>query len=183
MPELLGGKIVGVAGLSATVMAAWGLIAFAALGRFAGPMTGEVGSALVRHGLIVWFVLFFVFGYAMYAAVFAAIGSFCETVREAQTLLGPLMLLMTVPIMFMNLALEHPDAPLVVALSLIPPFTPFLMTARLAAAPALWQVAGSLVLMALTATGVIWVCARAFAAGALSAGKLDLPAQLSTEAV
>jgi ABC-2 type transport system permease protein len=110
----------------------------------------------------------------MYASVFAAIGAFCETVREAQTLLGPVMLLISLPVMFLTTALEHPDAPLIVALSLTPPFTPFLMTARLASGPPLWQLVGALVLMTATATAVVWLCARAFRAGALSTGKLDL---------
>jgi ABC-2 type transport system permease protein len=110
----------------------------------------------------------------MYASVFAAIGAFCETVREAQTLLGPIMILISLPVMFLTMALEHPDAPLIVALSWIPPFTPFLMTARLASGPPLWQLLGALTLMAATTAAVVWLCARAFRAGALSTGKLEL---------
>jgi ABC-2 type transport system permease protein len=174
VPELLGGKILGVAGVSAFIIAGWGGMGLLALHRAAPEMVAEVGAALMTHGLIVWFAFFFVLGYLMYASVFAAIGAFCETVREAQTLLGPIMILISLPVMFLTLALEHPDAPLVVALSLVPPFTPFLMTARLASGPPLWQVLGALILMAATTTAVVWLCARAFRAGALSTGKLDL---------
>jgi ABC-2 type transport system permease protein len=174
VPELLGGKILGVAGVSAFIIAGWGAMGLLALQRAAPEMVAEVGSALMTHGLVVWFAFFFVLGYLMYASVFAAIGAFCETVREAQTLLGPIMILISLPVMFLTLALEHPDAPLIVVLSLVPPFTPFLMTARLAAGPPLWQTLGALVLMAATTTAVVWLCARAFRAGALSTGKLDL---------
>jgi ABC-2 type transport system permease protein len=137
-------------------------------------MVGEVGAAVMTHGLAIWFALFFGLGYLMYASVFAAIGAFCETVREAQTLLGPIMILISLPVMFLTMALEHPDAPLIVALSWIPPFTPFLMTARLASGPPLWQLLGALTLMAATTAAVVWLCARAFRAGALSTGKLEL---------
>jgi ABC-2 type transport system permease protein len=174
VPELLGGKILGVAGVSAFIIAGWGAMGLLALQRAAPGMVAEVGAALMTHGLVIWFAFFFVLGYLMYASVFAAIGAFCETVREAQTLLGPIMILISIPIMFLTLALEHPDAPLIVALSWIPPFTPFLMTARLASGPPLWQVLGALILMAATTTTVVWLCARAFRAGALSTGKLDI---------
>jgi ABC-2 type transport system permease protein len=174
VPELLGGKILGVAGVSAFIIGGWGAIGLLALHRAAPDMVGQVGAALMTHGLVIWFALFFGLGYLMYASVFAAIGAFCETVREAQTLLGPIMILITLPVMFLTVALEHPDAPLIVALSWIPPFTPFLMTARLASGPPLWQVLGALILMAATTTTVVWLCAQAFRAGALSTGKLDL---------
>jgi ABC-2 type transport system permease protein len=174
IPELLGGKILGVAGVSAFIIGGWAVIGLLALQRTAPAMVPEVGAALMSHGLVVWFALFFVLGYLMYASIFAAIGAFCETVREAQTLLGPIMILITLPVMFLTVALEHPDAPLIVVLSWIPAFTPFLMTARLASGPPLWQVIGALILMAATTTTVVWLCARAFRAGALSTGKLDL---------
>jgi ABC-2 type transport system permease protein len=174
VPELLGGKILGVAGVSAFIIAGWGAMGLLALQHSAPEMVAQVGTALMTHGLVVWFVFFFLLGYLMYASVFAAIGAFCETVREAQTLLGPIMILISLPIMFLTVALEHPDAPLIVALSLVPPFTPFLMTARLASGPPLWQVLSALILMAATTAAVVWLCARAFRAGALSTGKLDL---------
>jgi ABC-2 type transport system permease protein len=174
VPELLGGKILGVAGVAGVILSGWAAIGLLALRRAAPAMVDPVGAALMSHGLVVWFALFFALGYLMYASVFAAIGAFCETVREAQTLLGPIMILISLPVMFLTSALEHPDAPLIVALSWIPPFTPFLMTARLASGPPLWQVLGALGVMAATTAAVVWLCARAFRAGALSTGKLDL---------
>jgi ABC-2 type transport system permease protein len=130
VPELLGGKILGVAGVSGFIIVGWGVMGLLAVHGADPHLVGQVGGALMTHGLVIWFALFFALGYLMYAAVFAAIGSFCETVREAQALLGPIMILITLPVMFLNVALEHPDAPLIVALSWVPPFTPFLMTAR-----------------------------------------------------
>jgi ABC-2 type transport system permease protein len=174
VPEILGGKILGAAALSATVIGGWGVVGVLALARLSPALLGDAISALLAHGLIVWFMLFFVGGYLMYASIFAAIGAFCETAREAQTLLGPMMLILTIPVLFLSLALQHPNAPIIVALSWIPIFTPFIMTARLAAGPPLWEVLGALAVMAATVTTVVWLCARAFRAGALSSGKLDL---------
>ena len=171
--EILGGKILGVAALSGTVMLLWGSLALAAVARFAPDVLGQLVTALFSGGLIVWFLLYFVFGYLMYAAVFAAVGSFCETSREAQTLLGPVMIFLTVPMVFLSQAVRRPDSPVIQALSWFPPFTPFLMTARAASGPPLLEMLGTLALVAGVAVGVVWLSARAFRAGALSTVKLD----------
>jgi ABC-2 type transport system permease protein len=173
IPEILGGKILGVAGLAATVLVVWGIMGSIALNRFAPGMTGDILQAVLSRGLIVYFALYFIGGYLMYASIFAAIGAFCETVREAQTLVGPLMMLLIVPIMFMSMTITRPDAPMLDVLSWIPPFTPFLMAARVASGPPLWEVLGTLVVMFATAAVVVWISARAFRAGALSTAKLD----------
>ena len=174
IPEILGGKILGAAALAATVLSVWGGVGLVVLARLSPELLGLVGPALLQRGLIVWFVLFFAGGYVMYAAVFAAIGAFCETAREAQTLIGPLMLLLSIPLVFLSLAQQRPDAPIVAALSWVPPFTPFLMIARIAGGMPLWQVGGGLLVMAATTAAVVWLCARAFQAGALSGGRLEL---------
>ncbi len=101
----------------------------------------------------------------MYAALFTTIGAFCETPREAQTLLGPLMIMLTVPMIFMGQAVTRPDAPLLQALSWVPPFTPFLMAARAASGPPLWQVAGTAAVMSVTIVLELWVAGRAFRTG------------------
>jgi ABC-2 type transport system permease protein len=88
------------------------------------------------------------------------------------------MLVLMVPLIFMAQSIQHPDAPILAVLSWIPPFTPFLMIARVASAPSLFKIAGSLALMAATTSVVIWICGRAFRAGALSAGRIDPRAAL-----
>ncbi len=173
IPEILAGKILGCAGLTVTVLAVWAGFGLAATSRTPGQI-GPTLQALAAHGLIFYFLAFFIVGYLMYASLFAAIGAFCETAREAQTLLGPLMILLSVPILFLLTAVQHPDAPVIAILSFIPPFTPFLMPTRIAAGVASWQALAGLAEMAATAAVVVWLCGRAFRAGALSGGKLDL---------
>jgi ABC-type Na+ efflux pump permease subunit len=70
--------------------------------------------------------------------------------REANTLLTPVILLATVPILFMSLAIRDPGSPLLQILSWIPPFTPFLMLARAGSEVAWWEIAGTLLLMLVT---------------------------------
>lgn len=171
--EILTGKVLGVAFLTLTVLAAWG-----GLGGFvllsAAPQTAvQVGQVLLHQGLVFYFIAYMVGGYLMYAVLFAAIGAFCETPRDAQTLMGPIMMVLIVPIMVMQMALTNPDAPVVKILSWIPFFTPFLMSARAPSDPPLIEIILTLIGMFATAALMVWIAGRAFRAGALSDVKLS----------
>jgi ABC-2 type transport system permease protein len=78
-----------------------------------------------------------------------------------------------IPVLFLSQALKRPDTPALEILSWIPPFTPFMMTARAASGPPMWQVIATGVLMLATVALVMWIAGRAFRAGALSTGKVD----------
>ena len=95
------------------------------------------------------------------------------TTREAQTLLGPMMILLSVPMVFLSQSIAHPDAPLLQALSWVPPFTPFLMAARAASGPPIWQVLGTGILLVAVTGLELLVASRAFRAGALSSGRFE----------
>lgn len=179
VPEIMFGKILGVLGVTLTVLGVWGVVGGTALTIMAPSIAGDIAAVLFGKGLIFYFGFYLVGGYLLYAAIFTAVGAFCETTREAQTLLGPVMAVLIVPILFMTQAIRRPDAPLLEALSWIPPFTPFLMTARAASEPPLWQVLGTGGLMIATVFVVVWLSGRAFRAGALSTGKVDIKGLLA----
>jgi ABC-2 type transport system permease protein len=174
VPEIMGGKILGVAGLTATVIGVWSLAGTVALMAFAPGLAGDLGAVLMGKGLIFYFAAYLVGGYLMYASLFAGIGAFCESQRDAQTLLGPIMIVMSIPIIFMSQAIRTPDSPILNVLSWIPPFTPFLMPARIASDPPAVQVIGTTLLMLATTAVIVWGSGRAFRAGALATGKVDL---------
>ena len=171
--EILTGKVLGVALLTVTVLLGWGVIGAAGLASFAPEQAAMVGDILLSGGMLVWFAAFMVGGYLMYAVLFAAIGAFCETPRDAQTLMGPIMMVLVIPIMTMTMAMTSPDAPAVKILSWIPFFTPFLMMARLPSDPPMIELAASMAGMFAFALLMVWVAGRAFRAGALSDVKLS----------
>ena len=171
--EILTGKVLGVAFLTLTVLLVWGGIG--AFGLIAGlpqyaPMVGEV---LLEGGMLGYFIAYAVGGYLMYAVLFAAIGAFCETPRDAQTLMGPIMMILVVPLIVMQMALRTPDAPVVQILSWVPFFTPFLMSARAPSEPPMFEVVGTMAGMFAFALLMVWIAGRAFRAGALSDVKLS----------
>jgi ABC-2 type transport system permease protein len=171
--EIMGGKILGVAAVTITVLACWALVGGTILAGSNPRLFHEILAVLIAHGLIGVFLVYLVGGYLIYASLFVAIGAHCETNREAQTLLAPMMMLTTIPLVVMSQAIIHPDSPAIGVLSWFPPFTPFLAPARAAADPSLGGVLGTLALTAATAAASLWISARAFRAGALSGSRGD----------
>ena len=171
--EILTGKVLGVAMLTGTVMLVWGGIGTFGLLAANAETAAMVGDVLLDGGMLGYFIAYAVGGYLMYAVLFAAIGAFCETPRDAQTLMGPIMMVLTVPILVMVLAAQTPDSPVVQILSWIPFFTPFLMSARAPSEPPMIEVAGTMAGMFAFALLMVWIAGRAFRAGALSDVKLS----------
>lgn len=179
--HLMLGKILGVGAVGLTQMAVWtasgvvmasaGIPALiAARPEMAGLST--LKSVLPGVGLLALFLGFFVFGYFMFSALYAAVGAMCSTDEEAQQAQFPVMLLVIVPIMFVMQVIQNPTSTMAVTLSLIPFFSPILMFARVAGggAPG-WQVALSFVLMAIALLAVAWVAGRIYKVGILMSGK------------
>jgi ABC-2 type transport system permease protein len=177
--EILTGKLLGVAGVSATLLLAWGsLAAFGGLAiqqlPFAAdlPLT-DVMAAVLDPALIFPAIGYFIIGYLMYGAVFLAIGSLCDTLQDAQTLMSPMMLIMMVPLFLVMVAADAPDSPIVVFASWVPLWTPFIMLARLPQDPGLIDNLGTTGLMLATAIAVIWAAGVVFRMGALNQANQD----------
>lgn len=101
----------------------------------------------------------------MYGAIFLALGSLCESIQEAQTLLGPVALVLAMPMMLIAPALDNPNAPIIEAASWVPLFTPFLLLIRAPAGLDWIEIAGQGALMLLAVTVVLMLAARVFKAG------------------
>lgn len=171
--ELLFGKVLGVAILTLTVMLGWAVIGAVGFSLTLPDIARDIGAVMLHNGLWLYLLIYLIGGYLMYAVLFAAIGAFCETPRDAQTLMGPVMMALIVPLLFMQMALRSPDAVILKVLSLIPPFTPFIMAARAPSGPPMIEVIGSIVVMFAFAALMMWLSGRAFRAGAMSDAKLS----------
>ena len=172
--DILGGKIIGAAGLTASVLGGWTVLGLAAISWTQPQLAADLFHVLIGQGLALYFAAFFVGGYLAYAALFASVGAFCDTPREAQTLLGPMMLLLVIPLMCLNPALQHPNSPALHALAWFPPFTPFLMPALAGGAPPLAEVAGAAAMLWIIAGLALWGATKAFRAGIVATAKPDL---------
>jgi ABC-2 type transport system permease protein len=174
VPQIMGGKILGVAAVTATSLGVWVLLGGVTLATSHPRIAHDVADVLMSHGLLFYFLFYFLAGYLMFATLFITVGAFCETSREAQTLLGPMMIVLIIPILFLAQALSHPDSPILRVLSWVPIFTPFLMASRAAMQPPVWEVFGTGLLLVATIAGEVWLAGRAFRAGALSTSRFDV---------
>lgn len=168
LPEILFGKLAGVAAVSFTLLGVWGtagLAVFFAASRVAGGETGALFSVLADPALLIPFAGYFVAGYLMYGAIFIAIGSLCETIQEAQTLMSPMLFLLMAPMFVLPVALRDPESGLLAVLSWFPLYTPFLMMVRLPAGPPLIEVIATTAMLIATTGLVVWGASGLFRAG------------------
>ena len=121
--------------------------------------------------ILLYFVIFFIFGYLLYASLYAAIGSAVENEGDTQQLQLPV----TIPLMlayFIALyAFNAPDSSIAVWGSMIPFTSPIVMLAHIPFGVPGWQIALSLVLLALTTLGCAWLSAKIYKVGILMFGK------------
>lgn len=177
--EILIGKLLGVAAVSATLLIFWGGLAMGGavltqqVADAAEMPIADILAAIMDPGLLLPALGYFVIGYLMYGAIFLAIGSLCETIHDAQTLMSPLMLVMMAPLILIMVGMDSPDSPILAVASWVPVWTPFIMLARLAQDPSTFEIVGTTVLMLVTAAVVIGGSGALFRMGALNQANQD----------
>ena len=169
--QMLVGKALGlgVAGLAQLVL--W-LVTAATLLTLGGRGLSIPAGFEITPGTIVWAVVYFLLGYAVYAALISGLGALAPTLRDASSATFLIYLPMIVPLWFLNSIVSQPNGPLAVILSIFPLCSPVVMVARMVrVAPPLWQMGLSTVLLLLTAYGVTRMAARVFRAQTLLSGQ------------
>jgi ABC-2 type transport system permease protein len=170
---LLAGKLLGVGAAGLSQFLVW-VVSLGLVGAYGGALvpSGDLPLPEISGFMLASFVVFFLLGYFLYAAMYAAIGSAVNTIQEAQQLAFPAIMPLVVSVMFFPAVLRSPDSPLSVALSLFPFSAPLLMFLRITVlTPPLWQIAASIAITLLTIAGVTWVSARVYRVGILMYGK------------
>jgi ABC-2 type transport system permease protein len=120
-----------------------------------------------------WFLIFLVCAALLFGAIFLAIGSACTNLKDSQSMVQPVMILIIVAYLASFVVMRAPESSLSVGLSFFPTVTPFAMMLRLAMPPGppLWQVLVSIVLLMATTGLVVWAAGRIFRVGLLMQGK------------
>jgi ABC-2 type transport system permease protein len=167
--QLLIGKLLGVAAVSATLFVFWGalggVLLNAAATRMGDSALGQIAAGFLDPRLLSAFLIGFVAGYLIYGAIFLAFGALCDSIQEAQTALGAATLIMALPMMLIAPALDNPNAPLIEAVSWVPLFTPFMLLIRAPADLSWMDIAGMGVMMFGFAALVLVLASRVFHAG------------------
>ena len=116
-------------------------------------------------------MVYFVLGYLLYASLLVGIGSVCTNIKDAQSLMMPIMIPMMIPIFAMVPVSQDPNGLFARIMSFIPPFTPFVMMNRSAGPPELWEYAATTLLLIGSIYLTMVGAARVFRIGILMTGK------------
>lgn len=172
--ELMMGKLVGIGMAGLTTIGVWLLSFYLFITLYSSTETeliSQVLDVILGSELIPWFVFYYFAGYALYSGVFLAIGSLCNTLKEAQALMTPMILIQIVPIAMMAFVVLDPNNALVRGMSWFPLFTPYLMMNRAAADPPMIDVVGTTVLLIVSILVVLWLSGKVFRQGVLRSGQ------------
>lgn len=142
-------------------------------------MTGsaELGTVISTFGtmhigtILICFVLFFIFGYMLYASLFAAIGSAVENEGDSSQLQLPITVPLMIAFFVAIYSFNAPGSKLVFWCSMIPFTSPIVMLARIPYGVPAWEIIVSLVLLVLTFVLCAWVSAKIYKVGILLFGK------------
>ena len=118
------------------------------------------------------FLFYFLGGYLIYSALFAAVGSAVDNETETQQFMLPI----TLPLIFtfiigMNFIVNNPDSPLAFWLSMVPFTSPIAMMIRIPFGVPAWELALSMFLLIGGFIFTTWVAARIYRVGILMYGK------------
>ena len=169
--QLLTGKIVGlgIIGLLQTII--YTGISYS-LFALSGRTSATVASFNLPPSILVWGIVFFLSGYAIYASLMAGLGALVPNVREASQASFVVISPMMIPMFFMAALIQDPNGPISLGLSLFPLTAPVAMMTRLTAASVpIWQPLLAVGLMLLTAILIIRSVAGLYRAQVLLSGQ------------
>jgi ABC-2 type transport system permease protein len=144
-----------------------------------GPDSGDIlnGFQQINFLLIIGcFIFYFLGGYLLYSALFAAVGSAVnEDPQDAQSLMLPITMPIIFSIVIMTKAVNEPSSGLAVFGSLFPLSSPIVMLARIAHGVPdpvpYWQLVASMLFLVLGFLATTWVAAKIYRTGILLYGK------------
>jgi ABC-2 type transport system permease protein len=164
--ELMTGKILGQMAVGLSL-----LLIYNSLGIFALVMLKR--GDLIEPSTIGLIFVYFILAYFMFASLMAAIGSAVNDLREAQSLMTPVIMMMMLPYIFFMPVIRAPNSMLATVSGFIPPISPFIMIMRVASTdpPPAWQVAVSIAINMVAVVFFLWLAAKVFRVGLLMFGK------------
>lgn len=191
--KLLVGKIIGIGLVGITQLVIWGVligILFTVLSAFfivpqqatAMPSPAEMGELNMEAvmnsvmsinwlEIMVYFLLFFIGGYILYASIFAMFASAVDSEEDTSQFMMPVTLIIMFAFFAGFYSVSNPDGPLAFWASLIPFSSPIVMMVRIPFGIPLWEKLLSVVLLYGTFILISIVAAKIYRVGILMYGK------------
>lgn len=172
--QLMSGKLLGCVTGSLSIVAFYGLGGYAAAAY-------NGWNDFVPLELVPWFLIYQVLAVMLFSSVFMAVGAAVSQLKEAQSMLLPVWLLMAFPMFVWMQVVREPNGSIATWMSFFPPAIPMVMVLRLASESVipLWQVLTGLVLLLATTACVVFLAGRIFRTGILWQGKTPRLSELA----
>ena len=133
-------------------------------------VTEVIGS--INFGTIIpTFIFYFLGGYLLYAALFAAIGSAVDNEADTQQFMLPVSAPLILGIILSNFVVNNPDGPVAFWLSLIPLTSPIIMMVRIPFGVPIHELILSMTLLVAGFLFTTWLAAKIYRTGILMYGK------------
>jgi ABC-2 type transport system permease protein len=178
--QLMLGKILGAGSVSFFQFVIWGVSARVLLSlrnpiaRALGADPSAVQMTLphIPAATLAVFIAFFLGGFLLYSAMFAAVGAMSSNEQEARQAQQPVTYLLMISYLSILGLTNDPSSTFARTLSLVPFTTPIATPVRwTAGSMPTWELAASLLILAVAIVGVTWVAARIYRVGILMTGK------------
>lgn len=179
---LMLGKLVGVGLVGLTQYAVWAIAAvlLSSLAAAQSPLFGSLTLPGVSISLMIFFVVYFLLGYFLYATLYAMVGGVVSSDEDGQQMQFPLTTLILLAPVAASFVWRQPESTLAIIVSLFPFFSPFAMFLRISLSePPWWQVALSILLQIATILAAVWLTARFYRIGILMYGKRPTLVEMS----
>ena len=169
--QLLAGKIIGlgITGLLQTVI--WFGSSYTLL-RLSGRTFNLPQGFDIPSSILLWGIVFFLLGYAVYASLMAALGALVPNLKEGSQATIIVIWPTIVPMFLVSILIEQPHGALATALSLFPLTAPMTMMLRLSVGGVpWWQPLLAVGLLLITVYIILHAVAGAFRAQHLLSGQ------------
>ncbi len=117
------------------------------------------------------FLVYFIGGYLLYAAMFAAVGSAVDNEKDTNNLQLPITIPLILAIFVMMSAMQDPHGPLAFWFSIIPFTSPVVMMVRLPYGVPGWELALSIGLLVATFVAMVYLAGKIYRVGVFMYGK------------
>ena len=160
--QLMGGKLIGnVAG---------SLVIFILYGSGGLFLLNSQGlSDKIPASVLPWFMLFQLLGVLFFSSIFLTVGASVNELKEAQTMLLPVWMVLMAPMMVWFVAVRDPNGVVATTLSFFPPSCPMMMVLRLASGTTVpfWQPPLAAIIMLVSTFLMVRTAGRIYRAGLL----------------
>ncbi|SFC68649.1 ABC-2 type transport system permease protein [Flexibacter flexilis DSM 6793] len=174
--QLMMGKILGIAAVGLTQFGLWMLLSYVFSSGVVMAMASQIDVLAILNTInmplvLFGFLFYFISGYLLYSALFAAIGAAVDNDTDSQQFMFPITIPLVIAFASTQLILRDTNSALAIWLSVIPFTAPIVMMVRIPFDPPAWQIAVSMLSMILGFLSTTWLAARIYRVGILMYGK------------